>query len=125
MPSVPIDIGWVEYLHDEGHREGRFFLNIPSMGMGGLVDRHVAASKSRSSGKAKYFKAVLAANMKYKPARIRLEVDGEEMSHHLVGRDLFLAVGAKNEEATAGQMFAQVEEQAGRSGVGPLQVVYQ
>ncbi|UCH28130.1 MAG: YegS/Rv2252/BmrU family lipid kinase [Myxococcales bacterium] len=77
-PAVPIDIGWVQYVHDEGHTEGRFFLNITSMGMGGLVDRHVAASKSKSSGKAKYFKAVLRANMQYKPARIRLRIDGKD-----------------------------------------------
>jgi diacylglycerol kinase (ATP) len=71
-PAVPIDIGWVQYVHDEGHTESRFFLNITSMGMGGLVDRFVAASPSKSSGKAKYFKAVLRAQMKYKPARIRV-----------------------------------------------------
>ncbi len=83
-PAVPIDIGWVQYVSDEGHTEGRFFLNITSMGMGGLVDRHVAASKSKSSGKAKYFKAVLRANMQYKPARIRLLIDGkDEGEHHI------------------------------------------
>lgn len=81
-PAVPIDVGWVEYVHDEGHTEGRYFLNITSMGMGGLVDRHVAASKSKSSGKAKYFKAVLRANMQYEPARIRLRVDGEDEGEH-------------------------------------------
>jgi YegS/Rv2252/BmrU family lipid kinase len=81
-PAVPIDIGWVQYVHDDGHHEGRFFLNITSMGMGGLVDRFVAASKSKSSGKAKYFKAVLRAQMKYKPARIRLRIDGKEEGEH-------------------------------------------
>jgi YegS/Rv2252/BmrU family lipid kinase len=101
-PSVPIDIGWVEYLHDDGHRAGRFFLNITSMGMGGLVDRHVAASKSRSSGKAKYFKAVLAANMKYKPARIRLEVDGEDKGEH----DISNICVCNGRWAGGGMMFA-------------------
>jgi YegS/Rv2252/BmrU family lipid kinase len=81
-PAVPIDVGWVQYAHDDGHRDGRFFLNIASMGMGGLVDRFVAASKSKSSGKAKYFKAVLRAQMKYKPARIRLRIDGKEEGEH-------------------------------------------
>jgi len=81
-PAVPIDIGWVRYVHDDGHRDERFFLNITSMGMGGLVDRFVAASKSKSSGKAKYFKAVLRAQMKYKPARIRLRIDGKEKGEH-------------------------------------------
>ncbi|MGB5367580.1 MAG: YegS/Rv2252/BmrU family lipid kinase [Polyangiales bacterium] len=81
-PAVPIDIGWVQYQHDEGHREGRFFLNIASMGMGGLVDRFVGASKSKSSGKAKYFTAVLRAQMKYKPARIALRIDGKDEGEH-------------------------------------------
>jgi diacylglycerol kinase family enzyme len=81
-PAVPIDIGWVQYVHDEGHTEGRFFLNITSMGMGGLVDRFVGASKSKSSGKAKYFKAVLRAQMKYKPARIRMRIDGKDEGEH-------------------------------------------
>jgi diacylglycerol kinase (ATP) len=83
-PAVPIDIGWVQYVPDEGHTEGRFFLNITSMGMGGLVDRHVAASKSKSSGKAKYFKAVLRANMQYKPAKIRLRIDGRDEGEHVI-----------------------------------------
>ena len=81
-PSVPIDIGWVQYVNDRGHAEGRFFLNIASLGMGGLVDRHVAASKSKNSGKAKYFKAVLSAQMKYRPARIRMRIDGKEQGEH-------------------------------------------
>ncbi len=81
-PAVPIDIGWVQYVHDEGRTESRFFLNITSMGMGGLVDRFVAASPSKSSGKAKYFKAVLRAQMKYKPARIRMRIDGKDEGEH-------------------------------------------
>lgn len=81
-PAVPIDIGWVQYQHDDGHREGRFFLNITSMGMGGLVDRLVGASTSKSGGKAKYFKAVLRAQMKYKPARIGLRIDGKDEGEH-------------------------------------------
>ena len=50
--------------------------------MGGLVDRYVATSKSKSGGKAKYFKAVLRANAKYKPARIRLRIDGRDEGEH-------------------------------------------
>jgi len=81
-PAVPIDVGWVQYVHDEGHTEARFFINITSMGMGGLVDRIVGASPSQSGGKAKYFKAVLRAQMKYKPARIRLGIDGKDEGEH-------------------------------------------
>jgi YegS/Rv2252/BmrU family lipid kinase len=79
---VPIDIGWVQHVDDQGRAAGRFFLNIASMGMGGLVDRFVAASKSKSSGKAKYFKAVLRAHAKYKPAKVRMRIDGKDHGEH-------------------------------------------
>lgn len=74
-PATPIDVGWVQYMADDGSPASRFFVNITSMGMSGLVDRFVAASKSRSSGKMKYFTATLRAQMKYKPARVRLHID--------------------------------------------------
>lgn len=101
-PAVPIDIGWVQYVHDAGHTESRFFLNITSMGMGGLVDRFVAASPSKSSGKAKYFKAVLRAQMKYKPARIRLRIDGKDEGEHEISN---LCV-CNGRWAGGGMMFA-------------------
>ncbi|HET6418381.1 MAG TPA: diacylglycerol kinase family protein [Polyangiales bacterium] len=101
-PAVPIDIGWVQYVHDEGHTESRFFLNITSMGMGGLVDRFVAASPSKSSGKAKYFKAVLRAQMKYKPARIRMRIDGKDEGEHEISN---LCV-CNGRWAGGGMMFA-------------------
>jgi YegS/Rv2252/BmrU family lipid kinase len=101
-PAVPIDIGWVQYVHDEGHTESRFFLNITSMGMGGLVDRFVAASPSKSSGKAKYFKAVLRAQMKYKPARIRIRIDGKDEGEHEISN---LCV-CNGRWAGGGMMFA-------------------
>jgi YegS/Rv2252/BmrU family lipid kinase len=101
-PAVPIDIGWVQYVHDEGHTESRFFLNITSMGMGGLVDRFVAASPSKGSGKAKYFKAVLRAQMKYKPARIRMRIDGKDEGEHEISN---LCV-CNGRWAGGGMMFA-------------------
>ncbi|MGB8223505.1 MAG: diacylglycerol kinase family protein [Polyangiales bacterium] len=102
QPAVPIDIGWVQYVHDDGHAAGRFFLNITSMGMGGLVDRFVAASKSKSSGKAKYFKAVLRAQMQYKPARIRMRIDGKDEGEH----DISNLCVCNGRWAGGGMMFA-------------------
>lgn len=101
-PAVPIDIGWVKYVDDQGAEASRFFLNITSMGMGGLVDRHVAASKSKSSGKAKYFKAVLRANMEYEPARIRLRIDGNDEGEH----DISNICVCNGRWAGGGMMFA-------------------
>ncbi|NOQ84051.1 MAG: YegS/Rv2252/BmrU family lipid kinase [Myxococcales bacterium] len=101
-PAVPTDVGWVQYVHDEGHTESRFFINIASMGMGGLVDRIVGASPSKSGGKAKYFKAVLRAQMKYKPARIRLRVDGKDEGEH----DISNLCVCNGRWAGGGMMFA-------------------
>jgi YegS/Rv2252/BmrU family lipid kinase len=100
--AVPIDIGWVSYVDDDGQSAGRFFLNITSMGMGGLVDRFVAASKSKSSGKAKYFKAVLRANMRYEPARIRMRIDGKDEGEH----DISNVCVCNGRWAGGGMMFA-------------------
>ena len=75
--SQPIDVGWVRYVQDDGQTASRHFLNITSMGMSGLVDRYVAQSKIRSNGTAAYLLATLRAQTQYKPARIRLRLDGE------------------------------------------------
>ncbi len=99
---LPIDIGWVEYAQDDGHRASRHFLNIASMGMSGLVDRYVAASRSRRSGKAKYFLATLRAQLEYKPARIRLRVDGEDQGEH----DVSVVCVCNGRWAGGGMMFA-------------------
>lgn len=99
---VLIDIGWVEYAHDEGGRANRHFLNITSMGMSGLVDRYVAASQSRQSGKAKYFLATLRAQLEYKPAHIRLRVDGEDRGEHEVS----VVCVCNGRWAGGGMMFA-------------------
>ncbi len=99
---VPIDIGWVEYARDEGGRASRYFVNITSMGMSGLVDRYVAASKSRRSGKAKYFMATLRAQLEYKPARIRLRVDGRDQGEHEVS----VVCVCNGRWAGGGMMFA-------------------
>ena len=76
-PATTIDCGWVEYESDEGGREGRHFLNIASLGIGGLVDRFVNESKHRLRGAPAYALATLRANNVYKPAEVRLDVDGE------------------------------------------------
>jgi YegS/Rv2252/BmrU family lipid kinase len=101
-PAAPIDVGWVQYKDDEGRQASRFFFNIASMGMGGLVDRFVAESKSKSSGKAKYFKATFRAKAKYKPARIRLRIDGRDEEEH----DISNLCVCNGRWAGGGMMFA-------------------
>lgn len=98
----PIDVGWVEYERDGGGRASRYFLNITSMGMSGLVDRYVAASRSRRSGGAKYLIATLRAQLKYKPARIRLRIDGQDQGEH----DISALCVCNGRWAGGGMMFA-------------------
>ena len=99
---IPIDIGWVEYADDGGGRASRCFLNIASMGMSGLVDRYVAASKSRRSGASKYLVATIRAQLKYKPAHVRLRIDGEDRGEH----DVSVVCVCNGRWAGGGMMFA-------------------
>ncbi len=101
-PTTAIDVGRVEYAHDDGTRATRFFLNITSMGMSGLVDRHVGASRSRRSGAIKYLAATLRAQLEYKPARILLRVDGNDCGEHQIS----VVCVCNGRWAGGGMMFA-------------------
>lgn len=76
--SAPIDVGHVRFRADSGVDEERFFVNIASFGVGGLVDRLVNESSKRLGGKATFFLCTFKALLRYTPARVRLVVDGEE-----------------------------------------------
>src|SRR5690606_21235305 len=60
-------------------REERYFLNLVTAGIGGLVDRYVNESKIRLGGTLDYAVATLRANDQYKPAHLRVDVDGARM----------------------------------------------
>jgi diacylglycerol kinase (ATP) len=75
---VPIDVGHVTYRADSGADESRWFVNISSFGIGGLVDRIVNDGSKRLGGKASFFLATFKALRRYRPARVRLVVDGAE-----------------------------------------------
>ena len=77
-PSAPIDLGHVTYRADSGADETRWFVNISSFGIGGLVDRIVNDGSKRLGGKASFFIGTFKALLKYHPARVRLIVDGDE-----------------------------------------------
>ena len=99
---VPVDVGWVRYVTDSGVRESRHFLNICSMGMSGLVDRFVGASNSRRGGRWKYFWATLRAQLRYRPARVRVRIDGEGCGQY----DVSVICVCNGRWAGGGMMFA-------------------
>lgn len=69
-----IDVGRMTYKDDAGHDAVRWFVNILSAGMGGLVDRYVADAPSQMGGKAAYFTASLRALATCKKGRVRCNV---------------------------------------------------
>ncbi len=79
-----IDAGKVSFVTHDGETAEKYFLNITSLGMGGLVDQYVAAGSKRLGGKASYFLATLKATQTYTPAEVRLTVDGRDEGTFLI-----------------------------------------
>lgn len=78
LPSASaalIDVGAIEHSTDDGGRASRYFLNIASAGVSGLVDRLVNRSSKRLGGRLTFLLATLRALRRYRPARVRLTVD--------------------------------------------------
>jgi diacylglycerol kinase (ATP) len=82
--SFHIDIGSVSYFRDDGEPESRFFLNLASAGLAGVVDRMVNASGKRLGGKLTFLLATLKGVAQYTPADVRLTVDGTQIGDQTV-----------------------------------------
>jgi diacylglycerol kinase (ATP) len=70
-----IDLGRLQYIQHDGTPATRYFINITSFGIGGLVDRYVNQSHKLLSGKASFFLATVRASLTYKNARCRIALD--------------------------------------------------
>jgi diacylglycerol kinase (ATP) len=70
-----VDVGRMRYRDEEGRDAERWFVNILSVGMGGLVDRYVADTSARLGGKAAYFGASLRALLTCKRGRVECAYD--------------------------------------------------
>jgi diacylglycerol kinase (ATP) len=101
-PTHLVDVGWVQYVTDAGETADRYFLNITSLGMSGLVDRFVAESKIRARGTAAYLLATLRAQARYKPAQVVVHVDGESHGPY----DISAVCVCNGRWAGGGMMFA-------------------
>lgn len=69
-----IDVGRMTYKDEAGRDAERYFVNILSAGMGGLVDRYVADAPPQMGGRAAYFTASLRALAVCQKGRVRCEV---------------------------------------------------
>jgi YegS/Rv2252/BmrU family lipid kinase len=73
--SRRVDIGKVTYRTLDGGQGSRFFINVASCGVSGLVDRYVNRSSKRLGGKISFALASLRALAEYRDRRIKLQLD--------------------------------------------------
>jgi YegS/Rv2252/BmrU family lipid kinase len=69
-----VDAGKLHYRAHDGTTRTRWFVNIVSVGMGGLVDGYVSATTKALGGKAAYFWATAKALARCQRGRLRCDV---------------------------------------------------
>jgi len=72
------DVGRYSFADAEGNRRTRVFINILSLGIGGLVDKLVNSSSKALGGKASFFMATLRALAQFTPPEVTLALDNDE-----------------------------------------------
>ncbi len=100
--AFPIDVGSLRFRGDGGGDESRFFLNVTSFGIGGLVDRLVNESPKALGGRISFLVGTLRAMLHYRPAKIRLWVDDALAGEYEVTN----IVVCNGRFAAGGMMFA-------------------
>lgn len=74
----PTDVGAATWTAADGTRREGWFLNIASVGLGGLVDRTVERAPKQLGGRPVFLGAVIWATLRYRAPRCRVVVDGVE-----------------------------------------------
>ena len=70
-----IDVGRTSLVDHQGQTVNRYFINITSFGIGGLVDKLVNESTKSLGGKASFMIGTIRAIMAYSNKTVRLQVD--------------------------------------------------
>jgi YegS/Rv2252/BmrU family lipid kinase len=83
-PAVPIDVGHVEFEGDDGAPASRYFINLASLGMSGLIDRYVNRSGKKLGGTLSFALASVRAQATYAPPRVHLEIDGRVIGEYTI-----------------------------------------
>lgn len=82
--AVPHDVGRVRFRTDAGTEGTRYFVNIASFGLSGLVDRHIPGYR-QLGGKLAYVGATLRSMWGWRNPRVRVVLDGaREVSQPIV-----------------------------------------
>jgi diacylglycerol kinase (ATP) len=83
--DVRIDVGKLRFRATDGEVASRWFVNVASAGMGGLVDRYVAGANRSFGGPATYFLASVRALVDCERGRLRCGVTlGDEVHERRV-----------------------------------------
>lgn len=77
--TVPLDVGRIRYTDLQEHPAERYFLNISSVGVGGLADKYANESRNLLGGKATYLLASLRATLQYTNQLVTILADGREV----------------------------------------------
>ncbi|MGD2018436.1 MAG: diacylglycerol kinase family lipid kinase [Planctomycetota bacterium] len=77
-PESPLDLGRVT-IRSESPASARYFVNVGTFGMSGLIDTLVKGSSTVLGGRASFYIASVRGLLKYRPARVRLTADGEDL----------------------------------------------
>ncbi len=85
-----VDVGHAEYTCDDESTAARWFINLASCGVTGLVDRLVNASGKRFGGGVSFAVGTVQGMLRYDPARVRITADGRDLGVHSVS---FVVVG--------------------------------
>lgn len=72
----PFDVGLLEYLAHDNTTRQRYFANICSFGVSGLVDEEVNRTSKVFGGTVSFMLGSLKALTKYQDARVRVSFDG-------------------------------------------------
>jgi YegS/Rv2252/BmrU family lipid kinase len=72
----PLDVGLLEYRAHDGRTATRYFVNICSFGVSGLVDQEVNKRSKALGGKLSFMIGSARAMLKYADKRVRVSWDG-------------------------------------------------
>jgi len=75
-PNRPCDVGQVTYIDHDGQLASRFFVNIASAGLAGLVDATANNMWKGLGGKVSFSLASLASWVRYSNAEMEVVLDG-------------------------------------------------
>lgn len=80
----PFDVGRLDFLGHDGQEQTRYFANICSFGVSGLVDAEVNQTSKALGGTLSFMWGSLKALRKYKDQRVRLTIDDQPLEEVMV-----------------------------------------